>query len=179
MFRKFTKEDIHSRSNIKSSVQRTLKTKLVDQYPKLEAVIDEIIPKKSSMELIKCEDKIQLYRLDGEVLFFQKYDELIPSLRFVHKFQEAFPSVQVDRGAIKFVLGGSNIMCPGMTSKGGALPDENIEKDTIIIVKAEGKDTALAIGKLLMSTDEIKATNKGHGVEMIHHLGDELWNFSE
>lgn len=32
--------------------------------------------------------------------------------------------LQVDRGAIKFVLAGANIMCPGLTSPGGALDDE-------------------------------------------------------
>lgn len=31
---------------------------------------------------------------------------------------------RVDRGAIKFVLAGANIMCPGLTSAGGALDDE-------------------------------------------------------
>lgn len=30
--------------------------------------------------------------------------------------------MQVDRGAVKFILGGANIMCPGFTSPGGALP---------------------------------------------------------
>lgn len=84
---------------------------MVKQYPKIEDVIDELIPKKSQIELIKCEDKIQLYSVDGEVLFFQKFDELIPSLKLVHKFPEAYPTVQVDRGAIKFVLSGANIMC--------------------------------------------------------------------
>ena len=32
--------------------------------------------------------------------------------------------LQVDRGAIKFVLAGANIMCPGLTSPGGVLDDE-------------------------------------------------------
>lgn len=32
--------------------------------------------------------------------------------------------LQVDRGAIRFVLAGANIMCPGLTSPGGALDDE-------------------------------------------------------
>lgn len=32
--------------------------------------------------------------------------------------------LQVDRGAIKFVLAGANIMCPGLTSPGGFLDDE-------------------------------------------------------
>ncbi|CCH57907.1 hypothetical protein TBLA_0A01070 [Henningerozyma blattae CBS 6284] len=179
MFKKFTKEDIHSRSKVKSSVQRTLKSKLVAQFPPLEEVIDELIPKKSQIELIKCEDKIQLYTVDGEVYFFQKFDELIPSLKFVHKFPKAFPTVQVDRGAIKFVLSGANIMCPGLTSPGAALPEApGYEKDSIVVINAENKEHSLAIGKLLMSTEDIKSINKGHGIEMIHHLGDPLWNFS-
>jgi malignant T-cell-amplified sequence len=32
--------------------------------------------------------------------------------------------MQVDKGAIRFVLGGANVMCPGFTSPGGALPQE-------------------------------------------------------
>lgn len=40
--------------------------------------------------------------------------------------------LQVDRGAIKFVLAGANIMCPGLTSPGGALDDE-VEADTPVV----------------------------------------------
>ena len=61
---------------------------------------------------------------ENEVLFFQRFDEVyIPSLRLVHKCTtahsdmatdwldpDAFTHVQVDRGAIKFVLSGANIM---------------------------------------------------------------------
>jgi PUA domain protein len=39
---------------------------------------------------------------------------------------------QVDRGAIKFVLSGANIMCPGLTSPGGALDDE-VEEETPVV----------------------------------------------
>ncbi|CAK7900979.1 translation machinery-associated protein 20 [[Candida] anglica] len=177
MFKKFTKEDVHSRSNIKSSVQRGLKTKFVSQFELLEPVIDDIIPKKSQAILIKCEDKIQLYSIDEEVVVFQHFDDLIPTLKVVHKYPQCFPRVQVDRGAIKFVLSGANIMCPGLTSPGAALP-EDLPVDTIVAVYAEGKETALAIGKLIMSTDEIKSKNKGIGIELVHYLGDGLWNIS-
>ena len=39
---------------------------------------------------------------------------------------------QVDRGAIKFVLSGANIMCPGLTSPGGALDDE-VDAETPVV----------------------------------------------
>lgn len=142
----------------------------------MAATIDEIIPKKQQMELLKCEDKVHLYKLDHKVMFYQQFDELYPSLKMVHEYPSAFPRVQVDRGAIKFVLSGANIMCPGLTSPGASLP-EPLSKDSIVAIYAEGKENALAVGKLIMSTDEIKSVNKGIGIELVHYLGDGLWHF--
>lgn len=39
---------------------------------------------------------------------------------------------RVDRGAIKFVLAGANIMCPGLTSAGGNL-DEEVPADSPVV----------------------------------------------
>ena len=77
-------------------------------------------------------------------------------------------------GAIKFVLSGANIMCPGLTHPNARMTP--VEKDVIVAIMAEGKDHILAIGKTSMSTDEIKAKNKGVGVENYHYLNDGLWN---
>lgn len=40
--------------------------------------------------------------------------------------------VQVDRGAIKYVLGGAHIMCPGLTSPGGKM-EEELEAETPVV----------------------------------------------
>lgn len=40
--------------------------------------------------------------------------------------------LQVDRGAIKYVLAGANIMCPGLTSPGGAL-DDGVAEETPVV----------------------------------------------
>lgn len=45
-----------------------------------------------------------------------------------------------------------------------------------VAIYAENKETALAIGVLKMSTEDIKTINKGHGVENLHFLTDGLWN---
>ncbi|OBA22002.1 hypothetical protein METBIDRAFT_77521 [Metschnikowia bicuspidata var. bicuspidata NRRL YB-4993] len=179
MFKKFGKAEIHSRSNIKLSAQRGLKSSFTAQYEDLEPVIDSIIPKKSQAILIKCEEKILLYSVDGEVVVFQTFGDLVPTLKIVHKYPDCFPKVKVDRGAIKFVLSGANVMCPGLTSAGAQLPAGNLEKDAIVTIYAEGKDTALAVGRLLMSTDDIKSINKGIGIELLHYLGDGLWYLDE
>jgi malignant T-cell-amplified sequence len=54
MFKKFNaSEDVVGRQNIKSSVQRGIKAKLVETFPKLEPCLEEIIPKKSQLSLVK------------------------------------------------------------------------------------------------------------------------------
>ena len=77
--------------------------------------------------------------------------------------------VQVDRGAIQFVLKGSNIMCPGLTSKGGNL-DEDFEQNTPVAIMAEGKEHALGLGLTKLSRQEIIKENNGVGLINIHCL---------
>ena len=90
--------------------------------------------------------------MNGNYLFFQHFDSLyFPTLKLLHKYPEMLPRVQVDRGAIKFVLKGAEIMCPGLTSKGGHLPP-NIPAETVVGIYAEGKEHALAVGITKMST---------------------------
>lgn len=84
------------------------------------------------------------------------------------------PRLQVDRGAIKFVMAGANIMCPGLTSKGARM-DVSVPADAVVAITAEGKNEILAVGTTKMSTDDIKRINKNIGVETAHYLNDYLW----
>ncbi|GAA5988221.1 hypothetical protein JCM5350_007616 [Sporobolomyces pararoseus] len=141
-------------------------------------VMDTLWPKKEGCSLVKCREHVSMYTVHGEPLFFQHFDgPFYPTLKVLHKYPGMLPRVGVDRGAIKFVLGGANIMCPGMTSATGYLPptEKNIPKGTPVAVHAYGKENALAIGLTAMSTDDIRSINKNIGVDMIHFLGDDLW----
>lgn len=62
--------------------------------------------------------------------------------------------VCVDTGAIKFVMGGANVMCPGLTSPGGKL-DEDFEEGEMVAIMAEGKQHCMAIGQAKMSRDQM------------------------
>jgi PUA domain protein len=41
------------KSKVKSSVQRAIRAKVLETYPKLEPHIDDIMPKKSQLDLVK------------------------------------------------------------------------------------------------------------------------------
>ncbi|CAI8509805.1 unnamed protein product [Hanseniaspora opuntiae] len=82
MFKKLTKQDIKGESPMKSSFSRNLKQELLNKYPNMTAEqLDEILPKKKPISLIKCEDRLSLYACDSQILFAQFYtDEYIPTL---------------------------------------------------------------------------------------------------
>ncbi|KAI0893821.1 hypothetical protein F4806DRAFT_474514 [Annulohypoxylon nitens] len=188
------------KSKLKSSVQRSLRQSLLTAFPLLNPYIEEILPKKGSLEAMKLPDRYTLYVLDSQPLFFQHgTDALLPHLRLVHRFPDAFPSLRIDRGAIRFVLSGATLMAPGLTSAGGRLPsgvlegtpgvegeglDEDerwkreLEKGEPVIVRAEGKTEACAVGFLVAGTKEVKEKGKGPVIEDAHYLGDGLWRLT-
>ncbi|KAL1528501.1 hypothetical protein AB1Y20_009844 [Prymnesium parvum] len=177
MFRKFSKEEnIKSHSKVKSSEQRAVRAQVLEQYPALEPFIEDIFPKKEPLVMCKCKDYLQLVLdQEHEIIFFQcRNGPFIPSLRFLHKYPDILPKYRVDRGAIRFVLSGANIMAPGLTSAGGSMDD--VPAESVIAVMAEGKEHALAIGVTTMSTEQIRTNNKGIAVENTHYLKDGLWS---
>ncbi|KAH8928759.1 hypothetical protein BT69DRAFT_1212407, partial [Atractiella rhizophila] len=122
-------------------------------------------------------EHVSILVLNGEPLFFQHFDgPYYPTLRLLHKYPDLLPKVQVDTGAIKFVLSGANIMCPGLLTPTAKLPDApGVPQDTPVAVMAYGKQHACAIGKTLMSTEGMKESRKGVGVENLSWVGDDLW----
>ncbi|KAJ4322384.1 translation machinery-associated protein 20 [Fusarium piperis] len=192
------------KQKLKSSVQRSLRQALLSTYPLLTPHIDEILPKKASLASMKLTDRNTLYVLDSTPLFYQQdiSSTIIPHLRLVHRFPEAFPSIRIDRGAIRFVLSGATLMAPGLTSPGGRLPADGVpegleegkemdqkleedgrwsrelEKGEPVVVMAEGKVEACAVGTLVAGTKEVKGKGKGPVIEDAHFLGDGLWNLN-
>ncbi|KAI8800755.1 PUA-like domain-containing protein [Cladochytrium replicatum] len=170
------KDEVSGHSQVKSSVQRGIRASVLAKYPSLSAYIDDLLPKKTSLILAKCKDHINLVTINSEILFYQHYDgQFQPHLRILHKYPDMLPRLQVDKGAIKFVLSGANIMCPGLTSPGAKLPEADVPEGTIVAIYAEGKEHALAIGITKMSTSDMKSINKGIAVDNLHSLNDGLW----
>ncbi|RZC94072.1 hypothetical protein C5167_016766 [Papaver somniferum] len=170
MFKKFSHEDVSAQNQVKASVQRRIRQSIADEYPGLETVMDDLLPKKSPLVVVKCQNHLNLVVVNNVPLFFNIRDG--PYMPTLHP--EIMKKLQVDRGAIKFVLAGANIMCPGLTSPGGVLDDE-VAEETPVAIMAEGKQHALAIGFTKMSAKDIKAINKGIGVDNMHYLNDGLW----
>ena len=99
-------------------------------------------------------DHIELIVVKGELLFFKQRDgPYIPTLKLLHKCKsymysqacvcsvqyqhciadpDLLPKVQVDKGAIRFILSGANVMCPGLTSPGARM-DTPLPTNTTVV----------------------------------------------
>ncbi|CAM8979691.1 unnamed protein product [Rhodiola kirilowii] len=172
---RFSSEEISSQNQVKASVQRKIRNSIAEEYPGLEPILDDLLPKKSPLIVVKCQNHLNLVVVNSVPLFFNIRDgPYMPTLRLLHQYPNVMKKFQVDRGAIKYVLSGANIMCPGLTSPGGHLDDE-VGAESPVAIMAEGKIHALAIGFTKLSAKDIRAINKGIAIDNMHYLNDGLW----
>jgi len=202
MFKAFKRDDISTSTQVKASVQRGIKSQISKANRSMsEEELDVLVPRKNPLVQYKVGPHMMLYcqrieHEDGsspsdEPVFFQHRDgPILPTLRVVHKYPSIkFTSVQVDKGAIPYLLGGANVMAPGLTKPGQSImPPDFVEKDEEtgfdkpgldkgdgVVIYAEGKDHAIAVGVMTMSSADIREKNKGNGIEISHFLGDGLF----
>lgn len=104
--RRFTaSESVSGSSQAKASVVRGIRAKLTEQYPQLADYIDEIIPKKEPIQIVKwyrsdkctiwsmtyhilpySHDHIEILARKNELFLFRQRDgPYIPTLRLLHK----------------------------------------------------------------------------------------------
>ncbi|KAF8061555.1 hypothetical protein FPV67DRAFT_284906 [Lyophyllum atratum] len=179
MFKKFSPSaDIAGQTPVKSSVQRAIRAAVLSQWKIEPETLEAIWPKKEGLVHVKCREHISIYTVQGEPLVIQHFDgPYYPTLRLLHKYPYILPKVGIDRGAIRFLLAGAPMMCPGLTSKGGYLPpaDAALPAGTPVAIHAEGKEHAVGIGLLKLGTEDMRRINKDVGVELATYLGDDLW----
>ena len=97
---------------------------------------------------MKCKDYVELLANgSGDILFFRDRDgPPVPTLRILHQYPFLLKPQQVDKGAIRFILSGANIMCPGLTSPGANMIDA--AESEIVAIYAEGQGVKLRCKKV-------------------------------
>ena len=116
---------------------------------------------------------IKILLVDGSAVIIFLKDKPFLSLYGINKYKPEKRYATVDRGAVKFVVSGANVMAPGIIDA-----DRGIKKGDIVWVRNE-EGTALALGYALMDGEEMVAENKGKAIESVHHIGDELWELNK
>jgi len=156
---------IKNRHRLKSKNIRSLKKQIEEIYGTL--FFDE----NSIVETGEFEN-IKFIFIDNVVCFFYQNNILFFTLKGVEKLKPKEKKVTVDMGAVKFVTSGADVMAPGITNA-----DSDILEDMPVWICDETHNKALAVGLSLMTGEEMIAQNKGKAINVIHYVGDDIWNF--
>jgi PUA domain protein len=164
--------NIKQRHFIQKSQIKELKEDILKQYD--ENFLSQIFPKKAKIELIQTDAGDTLFAINDVLKLWKSKDGYIPVLTLLLNKQISLKKVVVDRGAIKFVANGADIMRPGITKI-----DPSIKKGDIIEVVDETHDRSLAVGKAMYDADEMKGKQSGKVIKNLHTIQDSVWEFEK
>ncbi|KAL0482561.1 hypothetical protein AKO1_014431 [Acrasis kona] len=179
VFKSFNKNEYLSSVGIgaghsQADQKNALKSNIINDIPGLIDHIDNIISMDSKVRILDYAQDIKVINVDNTPCFFKIKDTpYFPTIFILSKHANLYPIMQTDKGAVKFVLKGANIMCPGLTTPGANI-DMSVGAGCLVTITGEGEQEPLAIGFTTMSSQEIMEVNKGVGIMVVHYRGDKL-----
>jgi PUA domain protein len=128
----------------------------------------EHLSRKSRVEteIVKSSEIIFV---DGLPVAFKREGQFVPVLTNTIAL-EKMPRIIVDMGAVPHVVGGADIMAPGIRRVEGSFGEKEL---VVIIDEKHGK--FLSVGRSLLSSETLAATKKGKVIANVHYVGDPVW----
>jgi len=131
------------------------------------------LSKKDIVEIIESNNQ-KLVRINGDINFFYLGERIIPTLHYLENTETDLKSITVDKGAVRFVVSGADIMRPGIVHI-----DEGFSEGDIILIREETYNKPIAIGIALLDSDSMKSSEKGKVVKNLHYVGDKIWVYGK
>jgi PUA domain protein len=123
---------------------------------------------KSRVEIETVKDSEVVF-VDGVAVAFRRNRQLVPVLTNASAL-DGLPQVVVDMGAVPHVVGGADIMAPGIRRISGDFAEQQF---LVVVDEKHGKH--LAVGRALVASGPMASTKKGKVIENVHYVGDLVW----
>ena len=107
--------------------------------------------------------------IENNYYFVRKDNEIVPFIN-MNKILQYFGKITIDKGAIRFICDGANVMRPGIIRFIG-----DFNSGDIVSVIEEEHEKTLSVGIALCNSSEAKSLNKGIIVKNTHYVGDIFW----
>jgi len=101
-----------------------------------------------------------------------EHGEPFLTVQGANRFPPESRIVTVDAGAVSFVSDGANVMRPGIVAA-----DDAIDPGDLVVIAEETHGKVLAVGRADVPGDEMVGES-GKVVDSLHHVGDDLFEFS-
>ena len=153
------------KSNLISKSETSAVLKIISEKWKME------FPKIKNLKVHKISSDSQII-VGNEIKILKINDEFVPFLSET-QLLEKFPYVMVDMGAVKFMCKGANVMRPGIKK------NSEFQKDSVVCIIEESHHKFLAVGKTLVSSEEMENMKKGEVVKNLHYISDKFWEIGK
>ena len=160
--------------DIKIKNRHRLKTKEIKKIlTELQNIFDfSFFNEKTIVEVGEIENQ-KLILINGTPCFMYYKNKILFTLHGLNIYKPKNKYVVVDRGAIKFITNGADVMSPGITDA-----DKNIHENDQVWICDETYHKPLAVGIALINGEQMIQSKKGKAVSIIHYVGDKIWSFS-
>uniref|UniRef100_A0A5B7AKM9 Putative eukaryotic translation initiation factor 2D n=1 Tax=Davidia involucrata TaxID=16924 RepID=A0A5B7AKM9_DAVIN len=164
----------------RKKLKRTVKERFSNAS---DADIDALLPPKVEITVAKFPNRVHVYGLEGGFPMFFDMDgrgtEIFPTVFALWMVPELLPAFVLKGGEVsRFIIGGADLMFPGIIIPAGGLPSFLAGQPWA--VKVPGNPAPIAVGTTTMSsTEALKAGLRGKALRISHYYRDALWESVE
>lgn len=138
---------------------------------KIQEQLGDMLAENMGKNIIIVEaDSFRVIKSDNQPLVVMLDNKILPFLGLVIDRDIGLKTVIVDKGAIKYITRGADIMKPGIV-----WVDHNIKKGDIVIVCEETYRKPIALAESLYDAEELRV-GMGKALVNLHYIGDKIWN---
>eukprot|EP00761_Pharyngomonas_kirbyi_P009862 gb/GECH01009880.1/.p1 GENE.gb/GECH01009880.1/~~gb/GECH01009880.1/.p1 ORF type:complete len:634 (+),score=170.54 gb/GECH01009880.1/:1-1902(+) len=173
-------------SNLRTSIAKKFKHTLVKQFPALgegdPRYVDELIPSKGlTQNKVKVSDTeiVYVFSVDNVPLFVDcsgGRGDYYPTIYALWRFPPIVPTFYIYPETSTFILGGADLMLPGILQPPGGLGEFRTgDKRSITVV---GNPVPFAVGNMALSSKDARRQKfQGKALYVVHMFHDALWRF--
>uniref|UniRef100_A0A4X2L4L2 Eukaryotic translation initiation factor 2D n=1 Tax=Vombatus ursinus TaxID=29139 RepID=A0A4X2L4L2_VOMUR len=169
---------VKSNTAVKGSDRRKLRADAAVAFPAFgpEQLL-ELVPGKDELNIVKLYahkgDAVTVYVSGGNPVLFELKGTLYPTVYTLWSYPSLLPAFTTWPPVLEKLVGGADLMLPGLTVPPGGLPQ--VQQGDLCAITLVGNRAPVAIGVATMSTVEMLASGlKGRGFTVLHTYLDHL-----
>ncbi|GFR72688.1 eukaryotic translation initiation factor 2D-like [Elysia marginata] len=178
---------VKTQTSMKASDRKKLRSDVRSQFPSLsDDDVATLIPIKEEMVSFKInthsDDNAVLYYSGKNPVFYHIFKSLFPTVYTMWQHPEILPSFRTWPPVFEKLQKGADLMLPGVVPDNQPSPRMfgNLRKGELVSIKIAGNKAPVALGKTLLSGEDMYMSGlRGKGVQVLHILGDSLWEHGD
>ncbi|KAL5132658.1 Eukaryotic translation initiation factor 2D [Glycine soja] len=178
MFKKAVEAKSHQR--LSGADRKKLRRSIKQKFQRVsDSDLDALLPPKAEITVAKLQNRVHVYAVEGGFPMFFDVDgrgsDIFPTVYALWMVPELLPVFVLKGGEVsRFVIGGADLMFPGIIVPPDGLPSFRAEEPWA--AKVPGNPAPIAVGSTTMSSAEaLKAGLCGKALRITHCYRDLLW----